>query len=417
MQFFHLVRLREVRKIAAFMFAIAVESCIDPYIPNIRNYKSLLIVEGLITNENISNRVKLSRTNAKDNSDAETVADAYVYIIDGDGIKTEFQNCRNGYYKTDSTLFTGVIGQKYTLHILTNDSKEYMSDECSMLPVEAIDNIYYEKAEEFSGVFDEPITGLRIMSKTADSGDKDQYFRWTFEEVWKTILPGAQRYNYVYVNDSTLSFISLPLVKEVCWKSNLSGDIVTNSTITRNNFINQEILFIDPLKSDRLTREYSILVKQYSISQQEYNFWTNLKKVGQVGGDIFASQPYEVFSNIHGGNEKVLGYFEVSAVSKKRIFISAIELNPLHLPQNKPCELIYKSPDDFIKPKPTWTALYHMYVDNGYIFVRPELTLGAIPEGKVDTSKVIKLVFSTKICSICEYSGFSEKPDFWIDPK
>ena len=405
-----------IKRIVAFIFAVVVASCIDPYIPEIKNYKSLLIVEGLITNENTSNIIKLSRTYSDLNSFPERVSDAIVFITDGNGIQSNLRNCKNGDYKTDSTLFTGVIGQKYTLHITASDGKEYTSDECTMLPVAAIDNIYYEKEEEISGVMGESSTGLKILLKVTDAADMDQYYRWTFEEVWKTILPGAQRYEYVYVNDTTLSFISLPDVNEICWKRSLSGDIITNSTLSGANHINQEIQFIDPLKSDRLTQEYSILVRQYSISNREHDFWANLKNVGESGGDIFASQPYSVTSNIRGSSEKVLGYFEVSAVSQKRLFISATELNRLHLPQNKPCELIYKSPDEY-NPKPTWTGLYHMFVDNSYIFVRPELKLGAILEGNVDTSKVMKLVFSTKVCSVCAYSGFSEKPDFWIDLK
>ena len=114
-------------------------------------------------------------------------------------------------------------------------------------------------------------------------------------------------------------------------------DLIINSILSGGaNFISgQEIQFIDPVLSDRLTQEYSILVKQYSVSQEEFDFWNNLKKAGEAGGDIFALQPFTVMSNIHNvnnNNERILGYFEVSAVSQKRIFITASELDPLYLP-------------------------------------------------------------------------------------
>lgn len=99
-----------MKRIFAFLFFIAAASCIDPYVPNLKNYKSLLVVEGVITNENNSYKIKLCRTTIKENSDPEKITDATVDITDGDGRKTDLQNCGNGYYKTDSTSFTGIIG-------------------------------------------------------------------------------------------------------------------------------------------------------------------------------------------------------------------------------------------------------------------------------------------------------------------
>jgi hypothetical protein len=411
-----------LKRIFAFLFLVASASCIDPYTPNLKNYNSLLVIEGLITNENNSYKIKLSRTTNQQDSDPEMVTDANVYITDGDGIRTDLQNSVDGYYKTDSTSFIGVIGQKYTLQIITSDGKEYKSEECTMLPVAGIDKLYYEKGEEISGNLGESFTGLRILLNSAITVRMDQYFRWTFEEVWKTIMPGSPRYTYAKINDTTCTFRGVPAGKDICWKRNQSGDITTNSITSggENYITNQEIQFIDPVLSDRLTQEYSILVKQYSISNNEYAFWNNLKKAGEAGGDIFATQPYTVISNIHNVNnasEMVLGYFEVSAVSLKRIFITASELDPLYLPHYETdCMLIVKSPDDYPGQEPTWDGLYHMFMDIGnYTFVQPIVTDGTILEGNVLTRNLVKFVFSTKVCALCESPGFTSKPDFWID--
>ncbi len=411
-----------IKKVFSFLLLVIAASCIDPYIPNLRNFKSMLVVEGLISNENSSYKIKLSKTFKLQNTDPEKVIDAYVYITDGDGIKTVLQNCNNGSYKTDSTSFRGTIGQKYTLHILTSDGKEYKSEECTMLNNAGIDNLNYEKGQEVSGNPGVLYTGLRILLNSAATQGEDQYYRWTFEEVWKTLVPGSQRYTYTWINATTCTFRAIPDRKEICWKRNYSGDILTNSVISagQNNITQQEIQFIKPILSDRLTKEYSILVKQYSISKKEFEFWNNLKKTGEAGGDIFASQPYAVINNIHNVNdasEMVPGYFEVSALSQKRIFIPTSELDPLHLPQYRiDCTLINKSPDDYPEPKPTWDEIYHEFVDNGhYTFVYPIATAGTVLEGKVLTSSLIKFVFSSKACSMCESPGFTTKPDYWID--
>jgi hypothetical protein len=414
-----------MKRIIAYLFLVIAASCIDPYTPNLKNYSSLLAVEGLITNENSSYKIKLSRTFSQANSIAENVTDANVYITDGEGVKTELQNCNNGYYKTDSTSFTGVPGQKYTLHILTSDGKEYKSDECTMVPVAGIDKVYYEKGDEISGIIGESFTGLKILLNSSDATGMNQYFRWTFEEVWKFILPGAQQYKYTFINDTTFLFESVPFLNNVCWKRNQSGDIIINSVLPGGaNYINgQEIQFINPLESDRLTQEYSILVKQYSISNNEYGFWNNLKKTGEAGGDIFALQPFTVISNIHNmndNNEMVLGYFEVSAVSQKRIFITSHDLDPLYLPHYQTeCALIRKSPDDYPGANPpTWDGIYQMYMATGnYIFVKPELKNANMPSGKVFLRDLLKLDFSLKVCALCNLTGFSTKPDSWVDLK
>jgi hypothetical protein len=412
------------KRIFAFLFLVAASSCIDPYIPNLKNYQSLLVVEGLITNENSSYKIKLSRTISREDSAPEKVSDANVNIIDGNGIKTHLQNSGDGYYKTDSTSIRGVIGQKYTLQILTSDGKEYRSEECTMLPVTGISTLYYEKGEEFSGNPAEAFTGLKIFLNSDDATGMNKYFRWTFEEVWKFIIPGVQRYTYVFINDTTFTFRSVPVVNDVCWKSNQSGEIITNAILPGGaTYIDKQLIqFIAPVKSDRLSQEYSILVKQYSVSKNEYDFWNDLQKVNEAGGDIFDSQPYKVISNIHNvndANEMVLGYFGASAVSQKRIFITAHELDPLYLPQyNAGCVEIERSPDDWPTPQPTWNTIYHWFTDNGdYAFVMPVAINGSVLEGNVYSRNLLKFIFSTKVCAFCEPAGFSARPDFWVDPK
>ncbi len=412
-----------MKRIFIFLFLIAAASCIDPYIPNLKNYKSLLVVEGLITNQNNTYKIKLCRTTSKESSAPEKIIDASVSITDGDGIKTHLQNCGDGYYKTDSTSFTGVIGQKYTLQIITADGKEYESEECQMLPVAGIDTMYYEKGEDILGDLGE-VTGIKILLNSDDASGMNQYFRWTFEEVWKIIMPNPQRYTFKSINDTTFQFKSVP-VKDVCWKKNLSTDIITSSISSGGtNFINKQLIqFIAPVISDRLTKQYSILVKQYSISQEEYDFWNNLKKVSVSGEDIFVSQPYSVISNIRNvkdAGELVLGYFEVSAVSQKRIYITANELATLDIPQyNTDCVEIERSPDDWpTPPPPGWNDIYTMFTQTGdFIFVKPKVIDGTVLESNVYSRNLLELVFSTNACSLCEFkqAGFETKPDFWID--
>jgi hypothetical protein len=291
-----------------------------------------------------------------------------------------------------------------------------------MLPVAGIDNVYYEKGEELTGVEAQPTTGLKILLNSGDASGLNHYFRWTYEESWKFLLANPQEYICLMVLDKdTYLFKPVPEIKKYCWRTNISEDIITSTVQTgESNYVkNQLIQFIDPVNSNRLTQEYSILVKQYSISEKEYTFWNNLKKVGKAGGDIFALQPYQVISNIHNVNnarEMVLGYFEVSAVSKKRIFITAHELDPLDLPHFEvTCKEIPKSPDDWpsnppMSPVVTFYEIYYKYMNKeDYVFIRPEFNWD---------NTLARLVYARRACSLCEYAGGdSNRPDFWIDKK
>jgi hypothetical protein len=421
-----------VKRISAFLILAFSVSCIDPYIPSLKNYNSLLVVEGLITDENNSNIIKLCRTTDEEAAVPEMVSDADVYITDGDGVKTSLRNCMNGYYKTDSTTFKGAVGQKYTLHIFTNDGKEYESEECTMLPVAGIDKLFYEKGEEIIGTEGESFTGLKILLSPAQVPAAGQYLRWTFEEVWKSDIPFPPQNLFEYINDTSYFFKAIPNINTFCWKMDLSKEIIISSIAATGNYFpdNQEIHFIAPVKSDRLVKQYCITVKQYSISKEEYDYWNNLKIIGETGGDIFASLPYMVTSNIqnvNGTGEKVLGYFEVSAVNQKRMYITENELEQLSLPHYKTeCNLIAKCPDDYPQPinswccppPPTWNGIYHLFTDNGdYEFIRPEVRPGVILSGNVHKKDLVKLFFALKACTICEEPSLASMPDYWIDPE
>ena len=106
-------------------------------------------------------------------------------------------------------------------------------------------------------------------------------------------------------------------VNEFCWKYSHSSDILIHSDVILQESSEPEkmpLLFIASDNSDRLLIHYSILVKQHSISKEEYDFWNNIKQVNEAGDDIFGKQPYMVDGNIHNisnPDEKVLGYFQV----------------------------------------------------------------------------------------------------------
>ena len=401
------------RIIITLIAVFTLYTCIDPFSPKLKGYDSLLVVDGLITNENSKYTIKLSSTIQDQNTSPEMVPDATVSIRDEDNNITFLDNYGNGIYKSDSLKLRAISGKKYILHILTSQGAEYESEQCLMQPVPDIDSVYYEKDQELVNNGTENDNGLRIFLNSK-AGNDNSYYRWAFDETWKFKIPDPKRFNYIDQN----TIVPVANVKQYCWKIRKSDEIIIHAVYPGQNaqIKKQPVYFIASDKSDRLMSEYSILVKQYSISKDEFEFWNNLKKINESGSDIFATQPFPVISNIHNINnpkERVLGYFQVSAVKQKRIFIPFSAIVSLHLPfyHTSQCERIEKSPAEYSTPygpPVTFDDLYSMFcITSTYSFIEPMYD----PE----TFKLDKLVFAKPECANCELTGTSAKPDFWID--
>jgi hypothetical protein len=405
--------LRSIVTIFLVIFLIITFSkCVEPYVPELDGYESLLVVEGLITNDNSSYTVKLSKTIKDQITLPEVISDATVFISDENSVITYLENAGEGSYKTDSLEFQGTIGKTYTLHILTTEGNKYESEPYTMEPVSAIDNIYYARDQEIGSNGIVINQGLRIYLDSR--GGTNKYYRWDFEETWKFKVPNPKKYDYV----SETLFVPVADVNDYCYKMQKSREILIYSAYTgkSDQVEGQTVFFIDPEKSDRLLLQYSILMRQYSISEKEYDFWYNMKQINERGGDIYSLQPFPVISNIHNVNdpgERVLGYFQVSAVMEKRKFIPFSEISGMNFPTYRnPCKRIEMAPKDYprslFSPPLTWDDLYEMYcISSDYYFVEPLFKAGS--------NELEKMIFAKPDCANCELTGIQTKPEYWID--
>lgn len=387
-------------------------NCIDPFNTNIKGKESLLIVDALLTNENRSYTVKLSRTTTTQNEDPILVSDATVTISDQDERVSKLVETSYGIYKTDSLSFLGQTGGAYTLNIRTSDGTEFRSEQCIMYPVPPIDNIYYIKDQEFLNNNTEVLEGLRIFLNSENSGG-GLYFRWIYNEWWKFSVPNPKRYDYIDKDN-------IPLVEQleqVCYGHNESKDILIHSLGSSQSYIieKEPILFVPSVTSDRLLIQYCIEIKQLSVSGTEYQFWQQLKEINEGGSDIFEQQPFSIIGNIRNINnpsEVVLGYFQVSAVEERRLYITHNELDNLNLSfYTYDCQKIDLGPNDFPSQDTsslmTFDKIYARYTSAGYIFVEP------VYDRRMNLEK---LAFTKPLCALCTLRGSSTKPDFWIDP-
>jgi hypothetical protein len=390
------------------VLALTVIKCIDPFTPKLDKYQYLLVVDAMLTDEEIPGYVRISRTMGSLDEAPPAVTGARVTITDDLGNNSSLHEVPGGIYKTDSLAFRGVAGREYTLKIQTVDGKEYASEPCILIKSRDIDTVYFRRDSKTldSG---EVQDGISIYIDSKDPTENN-YFRWTYEEWWKFSIPYPVMYKYVDKDH----IYEIPIENVTCYKNRKSDEEILKLRDPEINdeFIKTPICFLASDKSDRLLMQYCIQVSQYSISGKEYEFWSMMKKIVESGGDIFDKQPFPIISNIHcvsDPDENVLGYFQVCGASRKRIYITGSEITAMGLqPYQYDCDLVMKGPQDYLASEHpmTFDKIYNNYILQDYNFIAPSY---------VNSNFLDRLVFVDKNCSDCTASGNPKKPDFWVD--
>ena len=388
-------------------------TCVEPFKPKVTDYQSQLVIDALLTNENTSNNyVKLSRTKETLKETPEKVTGAIVMIKDDSGKTSILNEVSAGVYKCDSQTLRGAPGKSYTLYIKTNDGNEYMSDTCTMYEVPNIDTLYFGKDKETldNGNIQE---GVRVYIDSKGLTE-NKYFKWTYEEWWKFNIPMPKYFEY----KTQRNIYQISPSNVTCWKNNKSDEILIQSAGTGLNggFIKKPVLFIPSDQSDRLLIQYCIQVRQYSMSEREYEFWDHLKQIDEAGGDIFDKQPFPIVGNIHSLNtsgDQVLGYFQVSAVKQVRKYLTRKEVDKMNLPRYRyDCDVLAVGPGDpetlVMTPPVTFDKIYQYFTGSDYIFIYPVYE---------EEGLLAKLAFVKNVCADCSLTGSLNKPEFWIDLK
>jgi hypothetical protein len=367
--------------ILLFVFLL-VHGCILNYVPtNIREDEELFVVEGLITDQPGINTIKLSKSLPLwGRQFNQPVKRCIVWISDDLGQIHSLKETTDGTYVTDQAGFRGAAGRKYSLHIRTTADSvnfSYESSPVEMKPVPPIDSIYYEK-RRFEQ-WPQYVEGCNIYLDTHDPASNCKFFRWEYTETWEFHLP-----------------FNVP--NRVCWLSNNSNGIIIKnaSFIEGSSVVRHPIINIkNPI--DRLSVKYSLLVNQFSLNDDEYLYWERLKNTIELAGGLYDLIPATIPNNIYcleDPGKKVLGYFSVSAVSSKRIFI-----------------------------KDTFTGY-----DVQYVNCVTDTIFGTDPIPGLNTSVWVlidrsdrvppkRYITTKKECADCTTRGTNIKPVFWIDDK
>jgi len=391
-----------------------VWGCKKFYSPHVvSSSNSFLVVEGVIAAGNDSTIINLSRTvQLVDTVKHKPEVGAKVTIDDGQGATYTLPEVDTGRYAAPPLNLDNT--HKYRLNINTTDGQTYASDYVPVKVTPPIDTI------------STPVTakGLDIDVSAHDPSNATRYYRWEYSET------------YVYLSDIETNFIFDPTQPDTlhwaafrtpdqqihtCYVTLHSSaiDINSSAALSRDVISNSPVTQI-PMESEKILHQYSILVKQYALTQEAYNYWNLLKSNTEKIGTIFDVQPSANNGNIHCTSNPslpVIGYVSASTISQKRIFVDRKDLPAWPIPAPQGCD-----PNNF---QPNYICWPRVYPARGEPAVIPqELKTGIyIPVGVVDTAAIcykdsvraftVPTAYYT--CVDCRYhlGGKTHKPAFW----
>ena len=294
----------------SILLCLILCGCISEFEPkNTDETDGILVVEGIITDgESVITLSRSKGLSYEDNLFDLTpyhVTDAKVFIECDDGMQWGVTTQNYGVY----TIATGKLNpqRQYRLKIEINETEktyEYGSEYASPMSPPEIDTFFYTKKDKGQPVI------IRVATHAPD--DAVQYYRWTYREDWETRAEIRSDWHPFY-----------------CTKNFTNREILLGTTErTASNQLTEVIAKIPP-SDDRFVFLYRMDIKQYAISKQAFDYYTNIKNNAQQTGGIFAHIPSEIKGNIACITDParpVIGYMDISSVTQKRMYIYRSEV-------------------------------------------------------------------------------------------
>lgn len=330
-------------KISIPIFLLLVSACTEPFTIETIELDTVLIVEGLITDELKHHSIKLSRSTQLEDAAVYLEYQAQVQITSSDGQTFQFaQDEATGHY-TSQAAFQAKHQIDYTLTIHTQDGGSYQSKPVRLPPTAQIDRVYAEPI-----IFND-LEGVMIFVDTQAGTEETPYLRYEYESTYKIEVPKPSSWNWeVEDYDFRSGYYEIGLTRRepetICYSSYASSGILQASAaeFTQGNVVRYPIHFIYK-GAPALRERYSIQVKQYVQNIEGYTFYRTLHDLGMSESLLSQAQPGFVPGNVESTvhpNEKVLGFFEASTVFSKRIYFNYKDFGFEFPPYQEDCTLI-----------------------------------------------------------------------------
>ena len=377
-----------------FLFAIGLllvpYSCVEPIELATDDFESILVVEGIITDEEKNQIIHLSRSYRLEENGPAPVSQAQVSVENSNGEAFEFRETSPGVYESVNK-FNVEYGVNYTLQITTSNGA-YNSTPVSTNSGTMISDVSSER----NTFKDEE--GIAITVSNSSQEDVNNYYKFEYEETYRIQSPYVTFFKFLIDEENELQLIPKEEEQQICYVTEKSQDIILSNTtgLSENRIDDFLIRFIND-NDFQLSYRYSILVKQLKISAEAYSYYNVLQNLSETENIFSQYQPGFLSGNISAedeNDERVIGFFTTAAVDEQRHFFSFTD---------------YFDEDD---PRPTHVGpceSFPLTLDEIRVFVADGSAVyagGSFMEG---------FTLISPGCVDCTRFGKNERPEFWID--
>jgi len=306
-------------------------SCIKPYDPVIKSTDAIkLVVSGQLTDADSAQIVNVSMTSPIGDPQYLPVTGCMVTIMDDKGNEFPMADMENGDYSTWIDPGFIIPGASFRVEVIHPSGDRIISAFDYLSECPDVDSVYYIREDIEGNEPGEYTLGIQFYVDLDGTDADSRYYRWVAIETFEH----HAEYPLEWYYDGTVHHVDPPdYSRFVCWSTNKIPEVFTLSTtnLTENKFKLFPLQYVNN-RSSRLMYGYSLLIKQYALSEAAYNYWDQLRiNVSQQGG-LYETQPIAIKGNMlnltHPENE-VLGFFNVAALKEKRIFVSDVPDLPL----------------------------------------------------------------------------------------
>jgi hypothetical protein len=305
------------KAIKYLLFVVFLSNCVEPYFPPTSDLNShYLVIDAFLNGTSGSASVMISHTLPLYSTDEPAPEQGAVVTIQSDQGDVYILNpVSEALYSITGQDFS--IEKNYQLHIRTAQNKEYVS---SIVPLK-----FTPPIDSISWVINENVLELNV--NTHDDTGGSVYYRWIVSETFEYVVP----YPSSLIIENEIA-VDRPdqLSIEKCWATEPLHhiNIASSSHLSDDQISNFTVRMVDNADI-RLSRKYSILIQQFSITEDAFFYWSNVKKTNETLGGLFDPMPGEVIGNIKcitDPNEPVIGFFSAALTDEKRRFITRDEL-------------------------------------------------------------------------------------------
>jgi len=316
----------------SMIIALLLTSCIKPYEPVIESKDAVkFVVSGQVVKGDSVQRISISVTSPIGDPAYLPVAGCQVTIYDDKGNSYMAADQFNGDYNffvPESNLVPGI---SYMINIVTPEGVNIVSDFDQLNICPEVDSVYFLVKEVPTA---DPVLfkqGIQFYVNLDAQNYYCRYFRWEALETWEYHSTWPIEWYY----DGTVHHVFPPdYSRSVCWQTMLVKNIFTLSTtnLEDNLYKALPLHFVNNYSSPRLVYGYSLLLKQFAMSEAAYTYWEKLRINSTEQGGLYDKQPLAISGNLHNitnPDQSVLGFFGVTDMKSKRIFVQNVENLPI----------------------------------------------------------------------------------------